>query len=125
MPTFSITTYAIAGLAILLALAGLYIKHQNNEIIDLKVLNQQYVVANEDMSKKINDQNDKLREGELKYNDVQSKLDKANGKNEALTQKYEDLRKKLGERPVPQSCPESIKDLKDVLIPLATEWNKQ
>ena len=125
MPTFSITTYAIASLAILLVIAGLYIKHQNNEIVDLKVLNGQYVAANEDMSKKIKDQNDRLRDGELKYNDVQSQLDKANGKNQALSQKYEDLRKKLGEKPIPQSCPESIKDLKDVLIPLATEWNKQ
>ncbi len=75
------------------------------------------------MSSKILIQNAALVDGAKKYEGVQAQLDKASGINTALGVQFDKFRKDLGTRPVPVTCPESIKDLKTIIVPIVKDWN--
>jgi hypothetical protein len=125
LKNMSLTGMLLSGSIALNAGSLIYIKSLRSDLVEAHDSVVLYESANKDMASKIELQNAALKEGESKYNATQTALDKVSGKNDALTSEFSKFRKELGGKPVPTTCPESINDLKTVVQPLATDWNKK
>lgn len=105
-----------------LSLVGLS-KYQWDRIEDLKQDKAVWENKNEELSKRIEDQNLRLKEGEEKYNKVQQDLNVAKGINSALGAEYKKLRDEWKNQPLPKDCASAMVELKSRSSILAKKWN--
>lgn len=120
--------YIKAGIAIfiLVALAGMgmYIKMQSSEIetlgTKLKVSEDNNTVLNN----RLNEQNVAIRIANEKYKEVQVQLNEANGLNRALAQNVGKIKGDLGKKPLPTTCPDAMKEMRDTAKKVGDVWKK-
>jgi hypothetical protein len=116
--------YLYIAIAAIVAGIGAYIKIQSSKI---EVLESQKILwesKNKELADRIESQNESLKEAESKFLTTQRELDIANGKNQAVSTQYEKLRKDWwNNKPVPVSCPDSMVELKSVVIDITERWN--
>ncbi len=118
---------AIYGIIVALMLGlGAYIKVQRTKIDALKTEKILWQAKNDELALRIENQNTLLKEAESKFLTTQRELDIANGKNQAVSTQYEKLRKDWwNNKPVPVSCPDSMIELKSVVIDITERWNSK
>jgi hypothetical protein len=112
----------IAVGAAFLGLVGV-VKYQSSQINELEAAQAVWTSKNEELAARISDQNTRLKDGEDKYLKVQSELDVAKGKNQVLAKEYKDMRDNWRSQPVPQTCPDSLAELKTRSNEIAKKWN--
>jgi predicted nuclease with TOPRIM domain len=113
--------YIAVGIAFI-SLVGL-VKYQDIKIEKLELEQTIWTTKNNELADRIEDQNKRLKEGEEKYNDVQTKLNVAAGKNKALSDEFAKLRGEWKGQPIPKNCEEAIVELKSRSAIVAGKWN--
>lgn len=125
IPLAAVPPKVWVGLAIAVAFLsmGAAIKVQGNQIKELERQQAIWEDANKKLADKLETQNDELRKADAKHKEVQSELDKVSGKNAAIAAAYNKIYVDLKNRPLPITCEDSLKDLREFSSDVVKKWN--
>lgn len=118
--------YIKIGLAVLLVvvLGGMYM-HINTLSAQLETANTKLKISEDNntvLNNTIHEQNVSVRIANEKYQEVQTQLTEANGLNKALAQNVGKIKVNIGSKPLPQNCPDSMKELRDTAKKVGDVW---
>lgn len=120
--------YIKIGIAVLLIVViGGMTMHIKTLSAELETANTKLKVSEDNntaLNNTINQQNVSIRIANEKYTEVQTQLTEANGLNRALAQNVGKIKGDLGKKPLPQTCPDAMKELRDTAKKVGDVWAK-
>jgi chromosome segregation ATPase len=109
--------------AIILGL-GLGVKYYKGKYEDLQAkfykLEGYYNVC----TQSIKDQNEAIKKAGQEKKDLEDKLDEIAKKNREALENNKKLQEALSKRPLPMTCPDQLKEVREIGVELSKGWNK-